>query len=171
MNDIRDAWPMVARLMARLAALGDTWPPLCTFSNQCLRGDPDSNTLFLVYDHEMTESGNPSYGEEWAAFLERLNSKPMPATRVARDGPRAILRTFGEHGLRLHLRFDRGPARRCFPMLSVCDFGESQISLMTVEGPPTQSFRDLENAIWGIIYDEATRFERAAAQSSDAARP
>ncbi len=58
-------------------------------------------------------------------------------------------------------------------MLSICDFGESQISLMTVEGPPTPRFRDLENAIWGLVYDEVTRFEREAdvVQSSDASRP
>jgi hypothetical protein len=63
-------------------------------------------------------------------------------------------------GLRLHLRFDRGPARRLFPLLSICDFGDEQISSMSVEGPPSEGFRDLENAIWAVVYEEAVRFER-----------
>jgi hypothetical protein len=155
-----DGWPMVAGLMARLADLRNTWLPLHEFSAQCLRGDPDSNTLFLVYSHQMAETPNPRYGEEWAAWLERLNREPMTASRIAREGPRAIRRTFGEQGLRLQLRFDRGPARRLFPLLSVCDFGDSQISLMIVEGPPTPRFRELENALWGAVYEEATRFEK-----------
>ena len=84
---------------------------------------------------------------------------------------RGVRRTFGDDGLRLYLRFDRGPARRRFPILSVCDFGNSQISLMIVDGPPTPRFRDLENAVWGIVYDEVTSFEREAVRSSDASRP
>jgi len=67
----------------------------------------------------------------------------------------------GEPGLRLELRFDRGAARRSFPTLSICDFGDSQVSLMVVEGPPTPRFRELENAIWGVLYEEVLRFERA----------
>ena len=112
-------WPMIARLMSRLMQLRNSWTELSEFSDRCLRGDPESDTLFLDYS-----------------------------------------RALGELGLRLEMRFDRGPGRRLFPMLSICDFGDSQISIMIVEGPPTPRFRELENAIWGVLYDEVTRFER-----------
>jgi len=160
-----DGWPLVARLMARLADLRNSWPALEGFSGRCLRGDPRSNTLFLNYAHQMTEAANPHYGEEWTALLDRLKKDPMPGSRIARDGPRAMRRTFGEQGLRLHLRFDRGPARRLFPMLSVCDFGDSQISLMIVDGPPTLRFRNLENALWGAVDEEVTWFEKQAGEA------
>lgn len=151
--------------MSRLLLLRDSWLPLRSLSEDCLRGDVDADTRFLVYSNEMTESPNPAYVRDWAAFLQRLNAEPMPATRIAREGPRAIRRTYGPHGIRLELRFDRGDARRRFPMLSVCDFGDSQISLMVVDGPPTPAFRELENALWGVVYDEALRFERSATGS------
>jgi len=166
MDDIRNGWPVVARLMARLQELQRTWIPLWDFSDRCLRGDSDSDTLFLVYAHQMTEAPNPCYGQEWTAFQARLKDKALPQARLAREAPRAIRRSFGEHGLRLLLRFDRGQARRLFPMLSVCDFGDSQISLMTVEGPTTARFRTLEDAIWGVLYDEVTRFEREAVRAA-----
>jgi hypothetical protein len=159
-----DGWPLVARLMARLADLRNSWPPLGGFSARCLRGDPCSDTLFLIHAHQMTETPNPRYGEEWAAFLDRLKRESMPGSRIAREGPHAMLRTFGEQGLRLHVRFDRGPARRLFPTLSVCDGGDSQISLMVVQGPPTVRFRELENALWGAVYEEVTRLEEENAR-------
>ncbi|HEV3027112.1 MAG TPA: hypothetical protein VG457_06030 [Planctomycetota bacterium] len=158
-----DGWPLVAGLMARVANLRNSWPALGGFSDRCLRGDPRADTLFLNYAHEMTETPNPRYGEEWTAFLDRLKRDPMPASRIAREGPHAMRRTFGEQGLRLSLRFDRGPARRLFPMLSICDFADSQISLMLVEGPPTRRFRTLEDALWGAVYEEVLRIERQAA--------
>jgi len=74
----------------------------------------------------------------------------------------APARSFGPCGLLLEMRFDRGAARRRFPGLSVCDFGDEQISLMTVDGPPTAAFRALEDAIWGLVYEEAVRFEQQA---------
>ena len=66
-------------------------------------------------------------------------------------------------GVRLHVRLDRGAARRLLPEMSVADFGDEQISSMSVEGPPSQDFRDLENAIWAVVYEEAVRFERGTA--------
>src|SRR5258707_14633977 len=110
MDDIRNGWPVVARLMARLQELRNTWIPLCDFSNRCVRGDPDSDTLFLVYAHQVTETPNPCYGEEWTAFQARLKTEALHWTRLAREAPRAIRRSFGEHGRRPLLRFDRGPA-------------------------------------------------------------
>lgn len=166
MDDIRNGWPVVARLMTRLQDLRRTWIPLCDFSERCVRGDPDSDTLFLVYAHQMTETPHARYGEEWTAFQARLRNEALPQTRLAREAPRAVCRSFGEHGLRLLLRFDRRQARRLFPMLSVCDFGDSQISLMVVEGPTTAGFRALENAIWGAVYEEVTRFETEVSRPS-----
>lgn len=160
MGDPLDGWPVVARLVARLERLRPYFLPLRGFGGHCLRGDPADDTIFLSFSNEMTESPNPDYAAEWTAFLERLRTEPMPATRVAREGPRPIRRSFGPHGIRLEARFDRGPARRRFPMLSVCDFGETQISLLTLDGPVTAAFRELENALWGAVYEEVTRFER-----------
>ena len=121
MENSRHGWPMIARLMVRLMQLRNSWTELSELSDRCLRGDPQSDTLFLDYS-----------------------------------------RVLGEQGLRLEMRFDRGPARRLFPMLSVCDFGDSQVSIMIVEGPPTPRFRELENAIWGLLYEEVLLFERDA---------
>jgi hypothetical protein len=137
-NTLED-WPTVARLMRRLTELQRESAALCDLSPRCLRGHPASDTIFLIYEHDMAETPNPGY-------------RAHPAVP-------AIRRSFGEQGLCLQLRFDRGAARREFPILSVCDFGEEQISLMIVEGPPTPRFRDLENAIWGLVYDEALRYE------------
>jgi hypothetical protein len=69
-------------------------------------------------------------------------------------------RTFGEHGIRLQARFDRGNARLRFPSLSVAVFGDEQLSRLNVEGPPTLEFRALEDGIWTVIYQEVKRFER-----------
>jgi len=166
MDDLRSGWPVIAHLVARLEDLRKTWMPLRDFSNRSVRGDPDSDTLFLVYAHQMTEAPNPRYGEEWTAFQARRMQEAPPQTRLALEAPRAIHRSFGEHGLRLLLRFDRGRARRLFPMLSVSDFGDSQISLMIVQGPPTAAFRNLEDALWGAVYEEITCFETEASRPS-----
>lgn len=137
--DALAAWPMVARLTERLLDLRRLHPALRDFSPRCLRGRPAADTLFLVYEREMIESPNPGYGRD--------------------AGAPAIRRSFGEEGVCLQLRFDRGAARVDFPILSVCDFGDAQISLMIVEGPTTPRFRELENAVWGIVYEEAVRYE------------
>ena len=158
MNDLIEGWPIIARMTARLADFRKVFRPLRDFSDECVRGDRRSGTLFLTYSHEMSVVPNPRFGEEWAAVLDRRRADPE-AARGAIEEPRAVRRTFGEHGLRLELRFDRGAARRLFPMLSVCDFGDSQISVMLVEGPPTSAFRELEDALWGLVYAEARRTE------------
>jgi len=159
MDDLRSGWPVIAHLVARLEDLRKTWIPLRDFSDRCVRGDPESDTLFLVYAHQMTAAPNPRYGQEWTAFQAGRMQEALPRTRLALEAPRAIHRSFGEHGLRLLLRFDRGRARRLFPMLSVSDFGDSQISLMIVQGPPTAAFRSLEDVLWGAVYEAVMRFE------------
>lgn len=142
---LRTSWPVVCRLLERLLELRRLSPALRGLSADCLQGDPDSQTLFLLYSNEATGL-----------------AEPIPASLVTRESLPSLPRRFGSHGIRIEMRFDRGPARRCLPMMSVCDFGDEQISLMTVEGPPTSGFRELENAIWGAVYDEVLRYEHEA---------
>src|SRR5579862_1064957 len=157
--DALDRWPIVTRLMDRLIALKKDFPPLRDVSRRCLRGAPGSDTLFLVYERDLTESPTLEPGEEREAIRPRRTQAMTAASPASLDDAPAIRRSFGEHGLLLQMRFDRGAARRAFPILSVCDFGDAQISLMSLEGPPTPQFRQLENAVWGILYDEAKRFD------------
>jgi hypothetical protein len=35
---------------------------------------------------------------------------------------------------------------------------------MVVQGPPTVRFRELENALWGAVYEEVTRLEEENAR-------
>jgi hypothetical protein len=103
----------------------------------------------------------------WAALREfsRDCVRGDPAAETIfldyeRDASGPPARTFGEHGIRLWARFDRGDARLRFPSLSVAVFGDEQLSRLNVEGPPTPEFRALEDGIWTVIYQEVKRFER-----------
>jgi hypothetical protein len=152
MDDAPDGlreWPMTARLVQRLQHLRPSFPSLDGFSDRCLRGDPGEDTLFLVYEHDRTDPPDSRPRGTTDAFPHRGDEAPAAAPRPG----------FGERGLRLLMRFDRGAARRRLPILSVCDFGEEQISLMIVEGPPTPGFRRVEDAIWGAVYEEVKCFE------------
>ena len=123
-------------------------------------GVPEDDCLFISYTAECTRTPNPRFKEELAAFKERLKTNPMPATRADILRPKEIIESFGENGIYFSIRIDRRKGRWYFSMVPMWEFGDSQISMLTIDGPTYEKLDAMRMAIFKVIAEEIQRFEK-----------
>jgi len=161
----RDGWPVILGIVRRLQELRSSHPWLKGFSDQCLGGVPEDDSLFITYTHERTETPNPRYKEELAAFRERLKTNPMSSTRAAAEAPSDVISSFGENGAYFSIRFDRRAGRAYFPMISVSDFGDSQVSQAWFDAATYEKLAEIRTVVYEVIQQEVDRFEKGSEKS------
>lgn len=146
---------LVDRVLDRLEALGGRFPAMKTFRKGEQTGDD-----FITYEHGVTWEEDPDYARKLEEFQERARRERMPSMRAMRERPEPKHARYVPDGIRLMIRIDSGARRTQFPLVVSEEFrfGESQFSLVEIEGPDSEGFRALRSAIHAILREEVALF-------------